>query len=165
MEFWLDTVAHPKDGNGNLAVRGSPISVARGWAGQQDDVGGTIWLGAIRGGWHGIKLDDNTVSYETGRWWVDADSAPYEACNDPVFDSEPDGDVDVEDFARFQRCITKGLTPPFSLSQECACFDLGDDNHDGYLESDGDIDERDLAAFLECASGPGVPADPACDGL
>ena len=94
---------------------------------------------------------------------MDIDSPPYEPCNDPASDIDGDSDVDIEDFAQFQLCITEGLTPPFSLPAECACFDLGDDPPEGYLHSDGDIDERDLATLLGCASGAGVPADATCD--
>ena len=31
------------------------------------------------------------------------------------------------------------------------------------LLPDGDVDEADFQAFAACRSGPGIPADPACD--
>lgn len=73
-------------------------------------------------------------------------------CGDPRFDDDNDGDVDMLDFALFQRCITGGTGGPYS--PECRC-----------MNSNGDtvIDTPDLMAFMECASGPSVPANPACD--
>ena len=56
MEFYLDTVAHPLDVNGNLAFRGTLPKVARAWNGQQDDKTGEIWLGAIRQGLYGDQF-------------------------------------------------------------------------------------------------------------
>ena len=73
------------------------------------------------------------------------------------------GDVDIEDFAQLQLCITTGLETPPSLTADCRCFDQGADNNQG-PEHDNDIDEFDLSAFIACISGPGVPADKACDG-
>lgn len=74
------------------------------------------------------------------------------ACNQPFADSDDDNDVDQNDFAFFQRCLTG---PGGMLSDSsCFCFD-----HD----SDGDIDGNDAIAFIACGSGPSVPADPTCD--
>ncbi len=70
LEFYLDAA----DGNGNLALRGSPISAARGWCGQLDEVTGQVWFGAVRGGIKGVWDDDWTTSYESTRNWLDADS-------------------------------------------------------------------------------------------
>ena len=39
----------------------------------------------------------------------------------------------------------------------CHCF-----NRDGG-SGDGDIDLQDYQAFEQCASGPGIPANSACD--
>jgi hypothetical protein len=77
----------------------------------------------------------------------------------PLFaDSDDDGDVDQDDFGLFQRCMGPEviLYPPCSLEplSYCICFDRNLDRQ---------IDQRDFAAFEACASGPDVPADPACD--
>ncbi len=63
-EFWLDTTAHPSGNPNYLALRGSPISVGRGWNGQQDRVTGHIWLGALRYGFFVLRADDSTTGYE-----------------------------------------------------------------------------------------------------
>ncbi len=79
------------------------------------------------------------------------------SCNDPFADADGDGDVDQEDFAVFQRCITGADDPSGAFDPEiCQCF-----NRDG--GDPEDIDEIDLAAFRACGSGPDVPADPDCD--
>ncbi|HOJ75229.1 MAG TPA: EF-hand domain-containing protein [Phycisphaerae bacterium] len=80
-------------------------------------------------------------------------------CADPMVDSDRDGDVDMVDFAKFQRCLTVGAVVP-EIPFSCACFDT---------DGDGDIDEYDFANFAGtdvtagCVSGPGIPADPSCD--
>lgn len=77
-------------------------------------------------------------------------------CGDPWVDIDRDGDVDQVDFAGLQACFTGGtglggLLDPLA----CACFDF---------DSDQDVDEQDNSVFDRCSSGPGVPADPCCDG-
>ena len=79
---------------------------------------------------------------------------------DPRSDSDEDGDVDHVDFGAFQKCLDpQGL---FSLSPECSCFD-----RDINGVSDGFINADDFETFMNCAltSGPGIPADPNCDGV
>ena len=73
-------------------------------------------------------------------------------CGDPFADDDRDGDVDQEDFGRFQVCFT--TTPGDPVPPECLCFD-----HDG----DEIVSLSDFAVFQACMSGPQVPADPACD--
>ncbi len=85
-------------------------------------------------------------------------------CNDPVFDADGDGDVDHEDWGAVQACIT-GINDPDNAfsSGACGCFDI---------DNDDDIDGDDVGnqtspapnTFEGCASGPTVPANPACDG-
>jgi len=74
------------------------------------------------------------------------------ACGDVFADADGDGDVDMLDFAAFQRCQTIGAAG--GVSAECSCFDR---------PFDGVINADDLASFDKCASGANVPADPACD--
>jgi hypothetical protein len=66
-------------------------------------------------------------------------------------DFDHDGDVDMQDFGRFQACRT--VDRQVTLPAECTCFD-----HD----KDSDVDWRDLAIFVSCLSGAHVPADPHC---
>jgi hypothetical protein len=63
-------------------------------------------------------------------------------CPVPFGDLDVDGDMDMTDFARLQRCLGP-------VTQGCACFDKnGDDT----------IDQQDVGAFAGCSSGPGVTA-------
>lgn len=74
-------------------------------------------------------------------------------CHFPIFfDLDDDGDVDMTDFAGFQLCYA-GTETEIAI-EDCLCLDLDGDMH---------ITQVDLAAFMACASGPSVPADPACD--
>jgi hypothetical protein len=78
-------------------------------------------------------------------------------CNDPFADADGDGDVDHDDFGVAQACVTgAGMGP---VSSTCTCFDV--DGAGGF--PDDDVDQADVNLFESCASGPGVPADIACD--
>jgi hypothetical protein len=74
-------------------------------------------------------------------------------CNKPFSDDDRDGDVDMDDFARFQRCVSigqAGVTPPL----DCQCWDIDGNNS---------IDDDDFTrGFMICGTGPGVAADPLC---
>jgi hypothetical protein len=120
-EMYLDTTLHGVDADGNLALRGSPMSFPRGWKGHQDPISGDIWLGALRGGVYAIRSDETTSSCQTGVQWKDAARAPFDPCNYPSADSDDDGDVDQADFATFHRCY--GPNPPLDgLTISCSCF-------------------------------------------
>jgi hypothetical protein len=166
LEFYLNTTLHPVDGNGNLAERTdnpTPLSIGRGWNGQQDIGSGEVWLGADHYGIHLIAGNDSTASYETGRLWMDAAVPPFVPCSEPFADMDADGDVDQADFAIFQLCYTGALAPGSNvLSLVCACADLGDDDNNIIPDRDGDIDAFDASAFESCATGPGIPANPTC---
>lgn len=71
-------------------------------------------------------------------------------CFDPVFDSDNDKDVDMDDFGAFQACYAPGA----EAGTECTCFDW--DRQNG-------VDLADFAKFAACASGAGIPASPDCD--
>jgi hypothetical protein len=81
-----------------------------------------------------------------------ADAFNLRRCNDPRYDGDGDGDVDMGDFAEFQRCLTTGSGGP--ADPICRCM-----NADGNTE----INLPDLNGLLNCASGPGVAADTTCD--
>jgi hypothetical protein len=73
-------------------------------------------------------------------------------------DADGDGDVDQDDFGALQLCRTE---PDAPIPDEeplpgfhCDCFDVADPK--------GRMTHADYQAFEACASGPDVPADPAC---
>jgi hypothetical protein len=66
-------------------------------------------------------------------------------------DSDADGDVDMEDFGRFQACYSSGAgLPPIP---ECDWADFN---------SDDTVDLEDFSILQVCMSGADMPADPAC---
>ena len=75
--------------------------------------------------------------------------------------ADGDGDVDQDDFAVLQLCITGdgGAIP--AKPEYCTCFDRPEGGPPPL--PDGDIDQTDIAGFEACASGPDVPAHQACD--
>lgn len=66
-------------------------------------------------------------------------------------DADGDGDVDGQDFAAFQLCLTGADAGPYS-DESCARFDRNDDT---------DVDAADFAEFANCGTGPDVPLTPA----
>jgi hypothetical protein len=68
-------------------------------------------------------------------------------------DGDNDGDVDLEDFAVFQICLTGSGEP--QIDPMCGFADL---------EGDGDVDQSDGSMFVTCLSGPNVPGIPQCAG-
>ncbi|GMU20641.1 MAG: hypothetical protein AMXMBFR13_07380 [Phycisphaerae bacterium] len=95
----------------------------------------------------------HTVDLENGRFHLF--TAKLDFCNDPLADIDGDGDVDHEDYGRWQACYT-GVGDPRRAydSADCLCFDINKDN---------DVDEGDFAAFQACHSGPSITASPDCD--
>lgn len=65
-------------------------------------------------------------------------------------DFDKDGDIDADDFAHLQLC----LSGP-AQSYESGC-------HDADLDADADVDAEDLGRFLPCLTGSDAPTDPAC---
>jgi hypothetical protein len=91
-------------------------------------------------------------------FWRETDFFIEPPCPDLAADVDEDGDVDQDDFAAFQLCYTGMGNGP--VADDCLCFDRPEP---GTGKPDGDIDQIDYQAFEDCASGPMVPADPACD--
>ena len=90
----------------------------------------------------GVFVIDNSNCAESGVFAVDNRYAPA--------DFDHDGDVDSDDLAVFQACVSG---PGIAYSGDCAKADF---------DHDGDVDQTDYGIFLKCMSGAGVPADPNC---
>jgi hypothetical protein len=67
-------------------------------------------------------------------------------------DFDLDGDTDQDDFGVIQACLAApgALIPP-------ACVKTR-------LNAGDSVDDADMAIFINCASGPGIPYNPACNG-
>jgi hypothetical protein len=61
-------------------------------------------------------------------------------------DRDRDGDVDQEDFGRFQTCLSDWAET--TISPECLWADL---------DADTLVGQADCVLFLECVSGPNTP--------
>lgn len=78
--------------------------------------------------------------------------SPWKACSEilccpnPRADADRDGDVDIDDFAAFQRCYTGIGGGP--ATGQCRCFD--------FVSGSG-INQDDFNAFVPCKTGSGVP--------
>lgn len=70
-------------------------------------------------------------------------NCPESICNQPFADADGDGDVDMEDFAAFQRCLSDFLSDPY-----CICFDRA--------APKGELGVADLEAFAHCFTGPTI---------
>lgn len=69
-------------------------------------------------------------------------------------DYDHDGDVDQEDFAHFQICLSGN-----NVAQDLqAC-------QDAKFDTDDDVDDQDFGVFRDCMGGADVYADPQCAGL
>ncbi|MBI4578871.1 MAG: hypothetical protein HY718_04160 [Planctomycetes bacterium] len=66
-------------------------------------------------------------------------------------DFDHDNDVDQEDFAHLQLCLTGSATP----LTDPACADAN-------LNGDAFVDDSDVAMFMACLSGPGATPPPQC---
>ncbi len=64
-------------------------------------------------------------------------------------DFDHDGDVDLTDFARVQRCFTGSE----QAQNEARCMIAR-------LDEDNDVDDDDLDIFIGCATGPAVAQAP-----
>ncbi|HSW46233.1 MAG TPA: retropepsin-like aspartic protease [Phycisphaerae bacterium] len=100
-----------------------------------------------------LLLNFNFVLRGGGMFNQPDPSLEYEVLVPPVTDCDfdDDGDVDMEDFGVFQRC----LSGPDTVQNEPACAGAK-------LDADSDVDAGDMAIFSGCLSGPNVPAAGGC---
>jgi len=176
---YLDVSTHPRLAAFSVALAGGPwvvVASADDANGIADDgtvvneigvyTDGTLMLppqdlpecafGACCQGYTCLEhLSERTCLYLGGRWKGDKTACgEVRCCPDPFADTDADGDVDMTDFARWQRCFT--ADGDAAIAAGCACFDR---------DENGRIDAlADFSAFAACARGPGVAADPTCDG-
>lgn len=140
-----------------LLTSATGSSGVQSWAAQIDNLGG-YHIGAISGS--NTTSTDFELDYFRVLLGVAVESPttpilPIGLCNDPFADADDDGDVDMDDFARFQNCYTGDVA---TVDQgECQCFDHNGDTH---------VNETDFNAFSACGdtSRAGVAADVMCDG-
>lgn len=85
-------------------------------------------------------------------FWSGEACIPLASCNTPFADADGDQDVDMDDFAEFQRCINLGMAVPAFQSDTCRCFDRNSNKIVG--------DATDVLRFASCATGAGVPWQP-----
>jgi hypothetical protein len=64
-------------------------------------------------------------------------------------DNNGDGEVDMNDFAQMQACLTIGDASPPPLTSQCICFDRA--------SPFGEITSADVAEFTYCATPAGIP--------
>lgn len=102
------------------------------------------------------RLGTDAGISETG-WYVDSVrlSDGYLCCRPPdsIGDFDEDGDVDQEDYGRFQTCFSDHLP-----QNDPACLPAR-------MDADNYVDQDDLAIFLRCHTAANVPADPDCREL
>lgn len=68
-------------------------------------------------------------------------------CPSPFADWDGDGDVDMDDFAKLQSCLT---SVSGNLPADCACFDRNNDKK---------INQDDVILFTNCATGASIVSD------
>jgi hypothetical protein len=127
---------------GTLGVRMEP-GLYGGW-----------WYDPIDGSWEDLAL--RTVSTAGVQGFTRPASVGEEAALYLVAagvvaaDVDADGDVDQEDYGRFQACLTDA---PGMLTAPCAPLDMN---------RDAAVDHQDFDRFMACRSAFGVPLDPMC---
>ncbi len=131
----------------NAAVN-TAVNTVKYYEAATDGAGNPLETASDKTAWvNYIKYDLNGSSLVTAKdkliLWRHLGYAPV--------DYDRDGDVDMVDFAHFQRCVTA----PDRRQDDSFCGDAK-------LDVDDDVDEDDLAVFMGCAGGADVEADPAC---
>jgi len=82
---------------------------------------------------------------------VYSDAATLTVTGASVADYDMDCDVDIDDFALFESCVSG---PGVPLTPGC---------EDRDLDQDGDVDQTDFGRFQRCYSGANQPPTPGCD--
>lgn len=90
-----------------------------------------------------VSSDDAYNSPQVVRVTVTIEPSPM--------DRDVDGDIDMEDFGRFQACLSGWLVP--QNDPACAWAKLSGHNY---------VDRQDMLRFLECMTAPALPPSPSC---
>ncbi len=90
--------------------------------------------------WHMSNATDDSATHADGLTFVPL-------CNVPFADADADGDIDGDDFAELQICLS-GTDP---LASGCECFDR---------DGNGMVNQADLSEFEDCGTGPTVLYNP-----
>jgi hypothetical protein len=119
-----------------------------------------VFTGGDGGAWKQGSVSANAVSeIMTVMWRIDnatpstpgghADGLEFKSnCHAIWADADSDGDVDMLDFAAWQRCVTNPSATASSGEAYCSCFDR--------VAPFNQIDDADFYSFQYCASGPGI---------
>jgi hypothetical protein len=110
-----------------------------------------------------IVLNYDVAGFPKGLYETTITISSPEAFNSPVLipvrleiqsvrpDMDSDGDVDMEDWAVIQNCLSGPFNTP---APQCS---------DALLDADDDVDADDVTIFKNCLSGANVPVDRNCD--
>ena len=105
-----------------------------------------------------LGISDRTVEGDWALWYVNL-THPVEAVSDCDSNGVPgglpgdhdaDGDVDLDDFGRFEECMAGPGAIPNPVNVECVglCMSVYD------FATDNDVDLADLAVFQLAFTGP-----------
>lgn len=110
--------------------------------------------GQIRLTWLNVNAEGGLAGLSAGLGtpanFTESDLSGYGPCYAPV-DVDHDGDVDMNDFARFQACLSGRGVPQNDLACKWA-----------KLDTDSDVDREDMVIFRRCLTGEHIPADQHC---
>lgn len=163
--IYVDGVARPA-----LPSVGPQLSIEDdGWRGATADdcsIGAISIAGASSWHWGGGGANDFFDDFAVWNRILTAEEIAYLQQN-PVLknfgpqcgrtlglDADRDGDIDMVDFAEFQRCYTGLTSGSFDLPEGCLCADA---------TRDGVVDTGDFNVFMNCAAGPDVAVTPSSE--
>lgn len=127
--------------DGNLIASTQAVAQGDGGAWREASVAGTAVSGVLTIIWQ----VEPTIGNPGGH----ADGLQFSSnCHTIWADADDDGDVDMDDFADWQRCVSITGTGP-NDPPYCRCYDR--------VAPYGQVDELDFPSFAHCVSGPSVP--------
>jgi hypothetical protein len=169
-DYWVDLSHHPKWTSTITWIRVDPVGNASSGHTAIDEVTFSSFIPGDFDGDGVLDGDDNCPATpnpaqadgDDDGVGDDCDNCPntpagysgvgLDGCSVPILgDFDGDGDVDQEDFGRFQACYSgSGAT-----QHDANC-------QDSDFDGDDDVDPSDFVIFQTCMSGANTPADPSC---